>query len=150
MYHIFFSKYLPTLHQVIMYHGYIKKVIRNGIFWHYDGSFGFSSCHFTYFIGGLRFPLIIQLGAPTFLGWVMITLTLSFVSNEMITLFFSMWWHMPRLKFFLFNWHCKMLEFYYPRFSILKSLMRIFWYNCISLINFFDELPTLWRSLPHF
>jgi hypothetical protein len=91
VYHIFLSKYFATLHQVwIMYHGYIKNIIGHGIFWHYDESFGFSSCHFTYFIRGLSLPLMVQLGAPTFLGcWVMIvpTFITCFQSNDHRILF---------------------------------------------------------------
>lgn len=54
--YIFLSKYLATLCQVwFVYHGYIRKVIEaHGILiWHYGGSFGSSSSHFTCFFRGV-------------------------------------------------------------------------------------------------
>lgn len=49
-------------------------------------------------------------------------LHLSFIFSEMITLFFSMRWHMLKLPFSHFGWHYGIFELYYPTSSILWFL----------------------------
>ncbi len=50
----------------------------------------------------------------------------------MITLFFSMKWHISKLPLFPSKWHYGIFEFDYPKLSILKSPhLKILWHNCI-------------------
>jgi len=115
MYRIVVFKYLATLCWVwFAYHNYIRKyIIGCGIFWHYNESFGLLSNHFTYnfkgawpFLSGLiYYPWLLGIGFWLFLH-------LSFVSSKIITLFFSMSWHMLKSSLFPSSSHCGISKLY--------------------------------------
>jgi len=69
VYRIFISKYLAILCWVgFVYHSYVRKLIRHGIFWHYGRSFGSSLGHFTYFFKGAQHAFSGSNCCPCLLG----------------------------------------------------------------------------------
>ncbi len=91
VYHISIFKYIVTICQVwFVHHGYIRNIIGCGIFWHYGESFGSSLGHLRVFLGGLGFPLMVQLTTLTFLGWwVLIILNICHLFPRGWSLYFS-------------------------------------------------------------
>jgi hypothetical protein len=122
------SKYFITLHCVwFVYHGYVGEIIVCGIFWHYGGSFGSLLGHFTYFFRGAWASLSGSTYYPFF--WdvgLWLFLHLSLVSNEIITLFFSIWWHMLRLT---------------P-----SLLVGTTWYLSFTTLDCLFSSPPIWES----
>jgi hypothetical protein len=58
-------------------------------------------------------------------------LQLLYVFSEMVTLFFSMQWHMSKLSLFPSKWHYAIFEFHYPKLSILTSPhLKLLWHSC--------------------
>ncbi len=78
-------------------------------------------------------------------------LHLSFVSSKIITLFFSMSWHMLKSSLFPSSSHCGISKLYYPKLFIFKSpTLKVLWYSCIFIHMFFYEPFTQIRICHNF
>lgn len=80
---------------------------------------------------------------------------LSFISSEMITLVFSMWWHMSKPTFPPSNWHCKIPKLYYPKLFVLMSpfeniVIQLYLHSHVSLMDDLheQEFVTLLINIP--
>ncbi len=78
-------------------------------------------------------------------------LHLSFVSSKIITLFFSMSWHMLKSSLFPSSSHCGISKLDYPKLFIFKSLaLKVLWYSYIFIYMFFYEPLTQIRICHNF
>jgi hypothetical protein len=99
---------------------------------------------------GFSFPIMVWLVAVTFLGrWFWLFLQLLVVFYKMITLFFSMRWHMSRLALFPSSWQLGYSSFTTRNCSFSSPFFWEFYGIIISsFICFFDGLPT-WAKVFH-
>lgn len=137
VYHIYIYIFFVALCGIwFMYHSYMIEFIGYGIFWCYDGSFGSSSSHFTYFFKGVWPSINGSTCCSYLLG--MLGYDHFCTSHSFLTRWSPLFFHvMAHVEIGTFPFKLAP-KFYYSRLSIFKSLLlKVLWCNRIFTFKFF-------------